>query len=146
MSGSRALWASESPWVFWRPVDGFLSNKKFLIVDRDSKYSLAFRTLLDSSGVEIVRLPPRSPNLNAYAERFVRSSKSECLGRLIFLGERSLRRAAREYAAHYHRERNHQGLDNRLIDAPVDKASCAGAVSCSARLGGMLRFYHRAAA
>ena len=128
------------------PVDGFLSNQKFLIVDRDSKYSLAFRTLLNNSGVEIVRLPARSPNLNAYAERFVRSIKSECLSRMIFFGERSLRKATREYAAHYHKERNHQGLDNRLIDPADDKASCAGAVSCFARLGGMLRFYHRVAA
>jgi transposase InsO family protein len=128
------------------PDDGFLAHKRFLIIDRDSKYSLAFRTLLNNSGVEIVRLPPRSPNLNAYAERFVRSIKSECLGRMIFFGERSLRKAARDDAAHYHRERNSQELDNRLIDAPHDKASCAGAVSCSARLGGMLPFYHRAAA
>jgi len=128
------------------PDEGFLSHKRFLIMDRDSKYSRAFRTLLDESGIEIVRLPPRSPNLNAYAERFVRSIKSECLGRLILFGERSLRKATREYAAHYHRERNHQGLDNRLIDPTENNASPAGAVSCSARLGGMLRFYHRATA
>ena len=115
-------------------------------MDRDSKYSLAFRALLNNSDIETVRLPPRSPNLNAYAERFVRSIKSECLGRMIFFGERSLRKATREYAAHYQSERNHQGLDNRLIDAPDDKESCAGAVSCSARLGGMLHFYHRLAA
>jgi transposase InsO family protein len=115
-------------------------------MDRDSKYSLAFRTLLSNSGVEIVRLPPRSPNLNAHAERFVRSIKSECLGRMIFFGERSLRRATREYAAHYHKERIHQGLDNRLIDAQDDKVSRYGHVSCSNRLCGMLRFYHRVAA
>ena len=126
--------------------EGFLAHKRFLIMDRDSKYSLAFRTLLNNSGVEIVRLPPRSPNLNAYAERFVRSIKSECLGRMIFFGERSLRKATREYAAHYHRERNHQGLANRLIDPTENNASPTGAVSCSARLGGMLRFYHRATA
>jgi transposase InsO family protein len=128
------------------PDDGFLAHKRFLIMDRDSKYSLAFRTLLSDSGVEIVRLPSRSPNLNAYAERFVRSIKSECLGRMIFFGERSLRKATREYAAHYHGERNHQGLDNRLIEAPDDKVSRRGHVSCSNRLGGMLRFYHRMAA
>jgi transposase InsO family protein len=85
---------------FTDPEDGFLADKRFLIMDRDSKYSLAFQTLLNNSGVEIVRLPPRSPNLNAYAERFVRSIKSECLGRMIFFGERSLRKATREYAAH----------------------------------------------
>lgn len=117
-----------------------------MIVDRDSKYSLAFRTLLDNSGVEIVRLPPRSPNLNGYAERFVRSIKSEYLGRMIFFGERSLRKATRDYAAHYHKERNHRGLDNRLIDAADDKVSRCGHISCSNRLGVMLRFYHRVAA
>ena len=128
------------------PHDGLLARKRFLIIDRDSKYSLAFWTLLNNSGVEIVRLPPRSPNLNAYAERFVRSIKSECLGRMIFFGERSLRKATREYAAHYHRERNHGGIDNRLIEPDDSPRSAAGTIDCTARLGGMLRFYHRAAA
>ena len=71
------------------------------------------RDLLKGSGVEIVRLPPRSPNLNAYAERFVRSIKDQCLSRMILFGERSLRKATREFAAHYHRERNHQGIDTQ---------------------------------
>ena len=83
------------------PVDGLLADKKLLIIDRDSKYSAAFRSLLAQAGVEPVRLPPRSPNLNAHAERFVRSIKDECLSRMIFFGERSLRRATREYASHY---------------------------------------------
>jgi len=128
------------------PVDGFLADKRFLIIDRDSKYSLAFRVLLKDARLEVVRLPYRSPNLNAYAERFVRSIKDECLNRMIFFGERSLRKATREYAAHYHRERNHQGIDNRLIE-PTDRAeSASSAIECAQRLGGMLRFYHRAAA
>ena len=84
--------------------------------------------------------------LNAYAERFVRSIKQECRSRMIFFGERSLRRATREYAAHYHRERNHQGIDNRLIEASNRVESASRAVGCAQRLGGMLRFYHRAAA
>ncbi len=128
------------------PVDGFLADKKLLIIDRDSKYSAAFRSLLAESGVEPVRLPPRSPNLNAHAERFVRSIKDECLNRLIFFGERSLRKATREFAAHYHQERNHQGLGNQLVEPndPLDKTF--GAVNCLQRLGGMLRFYHRVAA
>ena len=98
------------------------------------------------AGVEPVRLPPRSPNLNAHAERFVKSIKDECLNRMIFFGERSLRKATQEFAAHYHRERNHQGLDNRLIE-PDDRAgSTFGAIECVQRLGGLLRFYHHAAA
>jgi transposase InsO family protein len=128
------------------PVDGFLAEKKFLILDRDSKFSWAFRDLLDDSGVEIVRLPPRSPNLNAYAERFVKSIKDECLNRMIFFGERSLRKATLEYTAHYHAERNHQGLDNRLIEPAKANGSDIGAIGCMERLGGLLRFYNRAVA
>jgi len=128
------------------PLDGSLAEKQFLILDRDSKFSIAFRNLLKDAGVEVVRLPYRSPNLNAYAERFVRSIKDECLNRMIFFGERSLRKATREYAAHYHRERNHQGLDNRLIEPSDCGESASTAIKCAQRLGGMLRFYHRAAA
>ena len=128
------------------PIDGALADKRFLILDRDSKFSLAFRDLLEDAGVEVVRLPYRSPNLNAYAERFVRSIKDECLDRMIIFGERSLRKATREYAAHYHRERNHQGIDNRLIEPDEHTRSASDAVACSQQLGGMLRFYHHAAA
>jgi putative transposase len=128
------------------PLDGSLAEKRFLILDRDSKFSAAFRSLLMDAGVEVVRLPYRSPNLNAYAERFVRSIKDECLSRMIFFSERSLRKATREYAAHYHRERNHQRIDNRLIE-PSDRAESSSlAIKCAERLGGMLRFYRRAAA
>jgi transposase InsO family protein len=128
------------------PIDGFLAEREFLILDRDSKFSSAFRDLLRDADIEVVRLPPRSPNLNAYAERFVRSIKDECLNRMIFFGERSLRKATREYAAHYHRERNHQGIDNRLIEPSVCAESPSSVIECAQRLGGMLRFYHRAAA
>ena len=128
------------------PFDGSLAEKRFLVLDLDSKFSLVFRTLLKDAGVEVVRLPHRSPNLNAYAERFVRSIKDECLNRMIFFGERSLRKASREFAAHYHTERNHQGIDNALIEPGDRPASTTGAIACAQRLGGMLRFYHRAAA
>jgi transposase InsO family protein len=90
--------------------DGILATKRKLIIDRDTKYCAEFRALLTNAGCDIIRLPPRSPNLNAYAERFVGSIKAECFDRLIFFGEASLRRAIREFVAHYHRERNHQGL------------------------------------
>jgi len=87
-----------------------------------------------------------SPNLNAYAERFVRSIKDECLDRMIFVGQASLRRAVAEYVEHYHSERNHQGLDNRLIHRPLVETSKGGAVHRHARLGGTLNFYYRDAA
>ena len=128
------------------PIEGFLRDTRFVIMDRDSKYCEAFRTLLDDAGARPVRLPPRSPNLNAYAERFVRSAKHECINRMIFFGERSLRKATREFAAHYHGERNHQGIDNRLIEPRGGVGSDRGRVECRERLGGMLRYYRRAAA
>ncbi len=128
------------------PLHGSLADKRLLILDRDSKFSVAFRDLLEDAGVEVVRLPYRSPNLNAYAERFVRSIKDECLSRMIFFGERSLRKATREYAAHYHRERNHQGIDNRLIESGDRVESASSTIECGQRLGGVLRFYHRAIA
>ncbi len=98
------------------PVDGFLREKRFCLMDRDTQFTAAFRVLLDDAGTESVRLPARSPNLNAWIERFMLSIKSECLDPMIFFSEDSLRRAVREYVAHYHAERNHQGLDNALIE------------------------------
>ena len=126
--------------------DGFLVGKRFLIHDRDPLFTEGFREILRSVDVEPLRLPPRSPNLNAYAERFVRSIKSECLDRMIFLGEESFRRAIENYVAHYHEERNHQGLDNELIETKAPYPNRDGPVRCRKRLGGLLRFYHREAA
>lgn len=128
------------------PFDGFLRVKRMLILDRDTKYAMAFRRLLEEDGIEIIRLPPRSPNLNAFAERFVRSIKEECLGRMIFLGEASLRHAVREYMAHYHVERNHQGLGNQLLKPLSAAALSRGAIKQRKRLGGMLNYYYREAA
>jgi transposase InsO family protein len=122
------------------PFDGFVSSKRFIIIDRDRKYCDAFRAMLKNAGAEPLRLPPRSPNLNAWVERFVRSIKEECLGKMIFFGERSLRRAITEYLAHYHAERNYLGLDNRLIDSNEDVGRSNGGVQCRERLGGMLRY------
>ena len=124
---------------------GALNAKRHLIIDRDTKYSEQFRRLIRDSGTQIIRLPPMSPNLNAYAERFVRSIKEECLDRMIFVGQGSLRRAVAEYVSHYHAERNHQGLENRLI-VPVAMPANDGAVIRRARLGGTLNFYYRKAA
>jgi transposase InsO family protein len=129
--GPNEVWMMQISRNLTDPVNGFLADKKFVILDRDSKYSAGFRDLLKGSGVEIVRLPPRSPNLNAYAERFVRSIKDECLDRMILFGERSLRKATREYASHYHSERKHQGLDNRLIEPDDRPGSTMNAVECA---------------
>jgi len=126
--------------------DGFLRGKKYLIMDRDTKFSEAFRVTLEPAGVKAVRLPPSSPNLTSQIERFMRSLKDECLHRMIFFGEISLKTAVVGFLAHYHAERNHQGLDNRLIDPGEEVGRTAGEVVCRERLGGMLRYYHRKAA
>ena len=101
---------------------------------------------MEEGGTEIIRLPPMSPNLNAHAERFVRSIKEECLRRMIFIGQASLRRAMGEYMAHYHEERNHQGLENRRIRLAPRHAANAAFIQRRPRLGGMLNYYYRAAA
>ena len=125
--------------------DGFLNGSRYLIHDRDPLFTDAFRDLLKVTGVKTVKLPARSPDLNAYAERFVLSIKSECLAQIIPLGERHLRVAVKEYAEHYHLERNHQGLDNELIEKPDNEPDMEGAVECHERLGGVLNHYRRAA-
>ncbi len=127
-------------------VDGFISNLRYVILDRDPLYTEAFRSLLKGSGIKVIRLPARSPNLNAYAERFVRTIKESCLDRMIFFGEDSLRRAINEFLDYYHHERNHQGLGNRLIDPREEIGATDGSVTCRERLGGLLRYYHRQAA
>ena len=91
-------------------------------------------------------MPAHSPNLNAFAERFVLSIKSECLERLVPLGESQLRLAIAEYMRHYHLERNHQGLENALIYGSTQAVAENGAVACRERLGGLLKYYHREAA
>ena len=97
-------------------------------------------------GVESVKLPPRSPNLNPYAERFVRSIKESCSERMIFFREESLRTAIQNIVAHYHSERNHQGLADQLISPEPGHLGNAGEVQRRQRLGGMLNYYYRAAA
>ena len=128
------------------PCDGFLRGKRYLIHDRDTKLTQAFDALLKDSGVEPILLPPRSPNLNAHCERFVRSIKEEALEQMIMLGERSLYHVIHAYLASYQTERNHQGLDHRLI-APEGAVGCqTGHVVRRERLGGLLSYYHREAA
>jgi putative transposase len=101
---------------------------------------------MNRGGVEVLRLPPSSPNLNAYAERFVLSIRSECLDRIVPLGEAHLRRSVSEFVQHYRFERNHQGLENALIEAAPSAANTNGRVERRERLGGVLNFYRRVAA
>jgi putative transposase len=128
------------------PFDGCLRGKRFLLHDRDPRCTDAFGDTLAAAGVETVRLPPRSPNLNAYAERFVRTIKESCLDRLILVGERSLRGAIHEFVEHYHHERNHQGMSNRLLFPATRTAHGDSSIACRPRLGGLLKYYYRPAA
>ncbi len=128
------------------PVDGFLRDTRYLIMDRDPLFNACFRNMLKDSGTKPVRLPARSPNLNAFAERFVLSIKSECLNKIIPLGEKYLRLAIREYMEHYHAERDHQGLDSRIIHADGNAGRHDGPVEKKSHLGGVLNYYYRDAA
>ena len=142
----------DEPWMYQAArnlsdaEDGFLRGKKYLLMDRDAKFSEAFRVTLKQVGTEAVRLPPRSPDLNPNLERFMRSVKEECLERMVFFGERSLHAAVIAFLTHYHAERNHQALDNRLIDPGEEVGRTTGEVACRERLGGILRYYYRKAA
>ena len=125
---------------------GALRDCRYLLHDRDTKYTQSFRAIIELGQVEPLVLPARSPNLNAYAERWVRSVKEECLSKVILFGERSLRRALSEYVEHFHAERNHQGKGNILL-FPRDTDICReGPLQCRERLGGLLRYYHQEAA
>ena len=125
---------------------GSLTGKRYLIHDRDPLFTGEFLSILAAVGVEPLKLPPRSPNLNAQAERFVRSIKESCLDRLIFFSEESLRNTMQHFIAHYHAERNHQGLANRLISPEAGHLDNTGEVQRRQRLGGLLSYYYRAAA
>jgi putative transposase len=124
---------------------GFLSGCRYVLHDRDAKFCQSFRQTMESGNVEPIRLPARSPNLNAYAERWVRSVKEECLSKLVLFGERSLERALEQYEVHYHEERNHQGKQNRLLCPRGENGSVGSqkAVRCRERLGGLLKYYYR---
>src|ERR1035437_675830 len=125
---------------------GFLEHCRYLLHDRDTKYTRSFRAIIECGLVKTLPLPARSPNLNAHAERWVRSVKEECLSRLILFGEASLRRALSEFTMHYHAERNHQGKANVLLFPVTTDSRHVGPVQCRERLGGLLRYYHRQAA
>jgi putative transposase len=129
-------------------ASGHLHDIRYVLHDRDTKFCASFRTTLTSGGVKCIALPARSPNLNAFAERWVRSVKEECLSKLILFGERSLQRAIAEFIQHYHFERNHQGKNNVLLFASNNdlRSKESARVQCRERLGGLLKYYHSRAA
>jgi transposase InsO family protein len=123
--------------------NGVLRAHRVMICDRDRKWSREVRRMLGDAGIRVVRTPVHAPNANSYAERFVRSIKQESLDRIVPLGERHFRRTIAEFVVHYRRERNHQGLGNRLIEGVTSRQ--AGMIRRRQRLGGLLNYYERAA-
>jgi transposase InsO family protein len=142
---ANGLWMRQIARNLTDAEQGILTGKRYLIHDRDPLFTADFLEMIADAGVESVKLPSRSPNLNAYAERFVRSIKESCLNRVIFFGEESLRTAIQNFVAHYHSEGNHQGLANQLISPEAGHLDNAGEVQRRQRLGGMLNYYYRAA-
>jgi putative transposase len=132
--------ATEETW-------GFLDQRRYVLHDRDTKFCAVFRATLKAGGIQPMQLPARSPNLNAYAERWVRSAKQECLSKLILFGEASLRRALTNFIDHYHAERNHQGKGNLLLFpcTKVGQHRARSLIRCQERLGGLLKYYRYAA-
>ncbi len=126
---------------------GFLEPGQYLIHDRDTKSCDAFKQIIDDAGVTCLPLPPRSPGLHAFAERWVQSVKDEALSRVMLFGERSLHHVLDAYFEHDHAARPHQGKGN-VIPFPVPRADGAadGPIECRERLGGLLKYYHRKAA
>jgi putative transposase len=128
------------------PFDGFLLDTKYLIHDRDPLFTKDFKEILKTSNVKTLKLPENSPDLNSYAERSVLSIRTECLNRIVPLGENHLRQVVREYVVHYHQERNHQGLENQLIEPNKPIVDPNSEVKRKQRLGGILNYYYREAA
>jgi transposase InsO family protein len=125
---------------------GCLPGIRYVLHDRDTKFCASFDSILAAAGVKPLKLPARSPNLNAFAERWVRSAKEECLSKLILFGEGSLKRALSEFVDHFHAERPHQGKGNVLLFPSEGPQQMAGAqIVCRQRIGGLLRYYYRAA-
>jgi transposase InsO family protein len=141
----NAEWMRQGARQLVDAVDGFALGKTHLIIDRDRKYGDGFREILESAGVKIVLCPPRVPQRNAYAERFVRSIKGGCLSRLVFLSEGHLRKTISIFIDHYRHRRNHQGIENKLIEPPASLAE-VGRIRYQKELGGMLNYYYREAA
>jgi len=145
-SSVNGLWMQQIARNLTGAIDGLLRSKRYLIHDRDPLYTRDFLSIIAASGIEAVKLPARSPNLNAYAERFVHSIKESCLDQMICFGEDALLNTLREFITHYGIERNDQGLENRLIVPPKIIDASTAAVKRRERLGGLLNYYYREAA
>jgi putative transposase len=131
------------------PADGFLRRATYLTHDRDPVFTQAWTALLQTGGVTCVPIPAQSPNCNPYAERFVKTVRTECLDQFVIFGERHLRHLIKEFLGHYMTERHHQGIGGQIIRPkapPSNDNPTLGAIASRSRLGGLLNYYHREAA
>jgi putative transposase len=141
------LWMANMARQLVDDFEGFLrAPLHYVLLDRDAKFTEQFQAILERAGLELVRLPPKSPNCNAHLERFFRSLKEETLSRLILFSETALCHATQEFLVHYHRERAHQGLGHRILEPGPEIDQHEGILACRERLGGLLKYYHRQAA
>ena len=142
-----AAWMAQMARNLTDSFDGFLrAPVRYVLMDRDTKFTAAFQAILTAAEVKPVLLPPQSPNCNAHLERFFRSLKEEALSRIILFGETALRNATTEFLLHYHGERAHQGLDHQILIPGPEVGQAVGVIACRERLGGLLKYYHREAA
>jgi len=118
---------------------------RFILHDRDGKFSEEFDAFARASGSKIIKLPARLPNLNAYAERWVRSAREECLDQNIVLSERHLRYVLKQYVEYFMKRRPHQGLGQHLPDS-TEESPATGRIRCRQVLGGLINDYYREAA
>lgn len=140
---ANGQWMKQIAQKLINPVDGFLKGKQYLIHDRDPLFTREFVEILRGGGVKTVKTPPKSPNMNVYAERFVRTIKDECTNKMLFFGEAHLRYCVEQFCIHYNTERPHRGLDNQMIE-PLPQSKDGKVVLCK-RLGGLLKSYRRVA-
>ncbi len=141
----NGAWMAQQARNLTDPDNDLMAGKRLLIHDRDPLFTDHFRRTLGAAGIRCLRTPKQSPNLNAYAERFVWSIKHECLNKMILFGEAHVRHVINEYLEHYNFERPHQGLGNTTI-TPRGDPPPHGLIACRQRLGGLLKSYHREAA
>jgi hypothetical protein len=123
--------------------DGALENAKYLIHDRDKKYSTKFDAIMRASSIKPLKLLAMSPNLKAFSERWVKAVKSEVLDKQVLFGKKSLQYILREHTTHYHKERNHQSLGNCIPFPSHEVGNPDGNIKYNEHLGGLLKYYYR---
>jgi transposase InsO family protein len=138
-------WVTQQARNLLLDLDEAAGRFRFLVRDRDTKFTAAFDAVLAAAGVEILKTPPRAPQANAYSERWVRTARSECLDWILAWNETHLRRVLTEYVRHYNTARPHRG---RGLDLPVPAPAAgagSGRIERTGVLGGLIHEYRRAA-